>query len=91
MSYVAYRVWYTIFEMARKNRGSAKSSSMTHPVLTGESRSDWALWQLSSILAEIAEQAIQSKKDGGTSAEKKMQRKRSEVQVSPLIEDASNA
>ncbi len=90
MSSVALAICYTIFEMARANRGSAKNLSMTHPVLTGESRSARALWQLSSILAEIAEQAIRSKNDGGASAEKQIQQKMSNGQVFPLIEDASD-
>ena len=90
MPSVALAVCYTMVEMARANRGSAKNLSMTHPVLTGESRSDRALWQLSSILAEIAEQAIRSKNDGSASAEKQMQQKMSNGQVFPLIEDASD-
>jgi hypothetical protein len=39
--------------------GSANNLSMTHPLLTGESRRDWSLWQLSCILGEIAEQTKQ--------------------------------
>jgi len=74
--------------MAKANRGSAKSLSMTHPVLTGESRSDWALWQLSSVLAEIAEQAIRSESDSGLSVEKKMRQKVNNMKVDPTIEDA---
>jgi hypothetical protein len=87
---VTLSVCYTIFKMARVNRGSAKSLSITHPVLTGESRSDWALWQLSSILAEIAEQAIRSKNDGGASTEKQTRQKTSSGQVFSLIENAGD-
>jgi len=75
--------------MARVNRGGAEGLSTTRPVLTGDSRSDSALWQLSSILAEIAEQAIRSKNDGGASTEKQMRQKMSNGKVFPLIEDAS--
>jgi len=77
--------------MARANRGSAKSLSMTHPVLTGESHSDRALWQLSSILAEIAEQAIRSKNDGGASIGKQTHQTTSSGQLFPGIESISDA
>jgi len=75
--------------MAKANRGSAKNFSTTHPVLTGENRRDWALWQLSSILIEIAEHSAQSK-DDDTSTEKQMRQKMNNRQVFPQIEDASD-
>ena len=69
------------------NRENAEKLSITHPVLTGESRIDRALWQLSFILAEIAEQAIHRKKDGGVSTEGQMRQKTGNGQF-PLTEDA---
>lgn len=55
---VTFVVCYTVVEMARTNRGSAKNLSTTHPVLTGESRADAKLWRLLFVPVEIAEQAI---------------------------------
>jgi hypothetical protein len=76
--------------MARANSGSTRTLSMTPPVLTGRSRTDATLWQLSSILAEIAEQAIRNKNDGSARTKKQMRQKMSNGQVFPLIEDASD-
>ena len=72
------------------NRGNAENLSMTLPVLTGESRSDRALWQLSLILGEIAEQASRSKNDGGVSIENQIRQRTSNGQVFPLIEDVGD-
>jgi len=60
------------------------------PTLSGNSSKDWALWQLSFILAEIAEQVVRSKNDGGTGTEKQMRHKMSNETVLPPIGDASN-
>jgi hypothetical protein len=38
-------------------RANSKGSSSRPPVLTNDSRTDWALWQLSFLLTEIAQQA----------------------------------
>lgn len=54
--------------MVIANRGT--SSSTACPVLTGDSRRDRALWMLSSILAEIAAQAVSNNNDGSVSTEK---------------------
>ena len=72
------------------NRGNAENLSMTPPVLTGESRSDRALWQLSLILGEIAEQANRSKNDGGVSIENQIRQRTSNGQAFPLIEDVGD-
>jgi hypothetical protein len=74
--------------MARPNSGSNKILSTARPVLTGESRIDAELWRLSSVLAEIAEQASQSKNDGDASTEKQMQQRTSNGQAFALIEDS---
>jgi hypothetical protein len=76
--------------MANVNRGNAENLSMTLPVLTGESRSDRALWQLSLILGEIAEQASRSKNDGGVSIENQIRQRTSNGQF-PLTEDVGDA
>jgi hypothetical protein len=39
--------------MAKSN---SEGSSSRPPVLTNDSRTDWALWQLSFLLSEIAQQ-----------------------------------
>ena len=36
---------------------NSEGSSSRPPVLTSDSRTDWALWQLSFLLSEIAQQA----------------------------------
>ena len=72
------------------NRGSTKSLSMTPPVLTGESRIDWALWQLSSILVEIAEHSSRRKDDNGASAEKQTRQKMNNGKVFLPTEDVSD-
>jgi len=64
---------------------------MTPPVLTGQGRTDAELWRLSFVLAEIAEQAIKSKSDGGVSIEKKMRQKVNNEKLFPLIEDVRDA
>ncbi len=51
--------------MARRNSRGTESLSTTPPVLTGESRTDWALWEISAILAEIAKQAAGGKNHSG--------------------------
>lgn len=70
--------------MARLNRRSAGHPAITRPILTGDSHADWAFWQLSSILVEIAETTIHGKNDGGVITQKQMR-------VVPLIKDAANA
>jgi hypothetical protein len=37
-------------------RANSEGSSSRPPVLTSDSRTDWALWQLSFLLTEIAQQ-----------------------------------
>jgi hypothetical protein len=74
--------------MARANSDSTGTLSMAPPVLTGWGRTDAMLWQLSSILAEIAEQASQSKNDGDGGTEKQMQQRTSNGQAFALIEDS---
>jgi hypothetical protein len=46
--------------------------STTRPVFTGDSRVDQALWVLSSILADIANQSNQINNNGGTNTKKHM-------------------
>lgn len=62
-------------KMARANSGSTRTLSMTPPVLTGQSRTDAELWRLSFVLAEIAEQVIQSNSNGGTSTKKQIRQR----------------
>ena len=76
--------------MARANSGSTRTLSMTPPVLTGRSRTDAMLWQLSSILAEIAEQVIRNKNDGSTSIKNQIRQRASNGQAFPLIEDVGD-
>ena len=76
--------------MARANSGSTRILSKTPPILTGQSRTDAELWRLSFVLAEIAEQAIQSKSDGDASTEKQMRQKMNNGHIFPSIEDASD-
>ena len=59
-------------EMVEASRGKANSLSMCHPVPASASRSDWALWQLSCILAEIAKQTVQCESDGDKHEEGKI-------------------
>ena len=76
--------------MARANSGSTRILSKTPPILTGQSRTDAELWRLSFVLAEIAEQAVRSKNDGGTGTEKQIRHKMSNETVLTPIGDASN-
>ena len=59
-------------EMAGESRGSASSPSVRHPAPAGASRCDWALWQLSYILAEIAKQTVQCESDADKHEEGKI-------------------
>ena len=73
--------------MAKANHTSTNNSLIVHPVLSGEVHVDRALWLLTSILAEIAEQSIQSKNDGRTNREANGGENEKSF---PLIEGASN-
>jgi len=47
--------------MAKTGPSHDKNLPVNRLVLTGDSKNDWALWQLSLILAEIAEHSIREK------------------------------
>ena len=76
--------------MARANSESTRTLSMTPPVLTGRGRTDATLWQLSSILAEIAEQVIQDKNDGSASIKNQIRKRTNNVQAIPMIKDSGD-
>ena len=76
--------------MPRANRVSTKNLSTTHPVLTGDSRSDWALWQLSCVMAEIADQNFRIKNDGGANVESQIQQRKDTEQVLSPSKDAND-
>ena len=46
--------------MAKTGSSHDKNLAINRLVLTGDSKNDWALWQLSLILAEIAEHSIRN-------------------------------
>ena len=62
---------------------------MTPPVLTGQSRTDAELWRLSFVLAEIAEQVIQSNSNGSTSTKKQIRQRMNKKNPS-LINEAND-
>lgn len=76
--------------MARAESKSRKNPVTTHPVLTGERRSDSALWQLSSVLAEIAELSIGKKLSDNSSDDSKSEKTGSTRQVSIRVENVDN-
>lgn len=51
--------------MARADPKDGRDQVGTPPVLTGETRVDWTLWQLSSVLAEIAECNVRKENGNG--------------------------
>lgn len=62
-------LWFVILNgMVETNTTCLRSISTSRPVLAGNSKSDWMFWQLSSVLAEIAEQSIREKTEFRDSA-----------------------
>ena len=60
MTGVTFAIRYTEYEMAKATRVNTDCLSTARPVLTGDSRIDQALWTLSFILADVANQSRNS-------------------------------
>ena len=77
--------------MARANSRNAKTLSMAHPVLTGDSYTDTELWRLSFVLADIAEQTIINTSNIEIRIEKKIRQTVNHVNVLPSTEEVTDA
>ena len=88
MTGVTFAIRYTESEMAKESL-SANSLSTARPVLTGDSRIDQALWILSSILADIANQSCRSNNNGGTNTKKQIGQ-RMKRKKPPLINETND-
>jgi len=77
--------------MAKTGPSHDKNLAINRLVLTGDSKNDWALWQLSSILAEIAEHNIRSETEVDGATECQIDEKITTEQATNGVEDENDA